>query len=339
MRGKGFFNGLLAGASFAPGQSGSGGHSERLPLAPSAPGLSVIHYIEDNATVSFEGRRYGFEEGTPVLLEILAAGDRVERTRREQAAMAMSRMSRHPVVATRLPELLRAAEREATADGRALFDRILMEVDDPGLLGYFEDVLRSETEPVRRFTAAYALARWNVVTGARELVDLVRCDYRRDAWYLARDVVAPSLSNLSEQNGWGMPVPECPSLPKGVKPSESAEYAKVQSELRAWLDANADRFPEVPAALRDQWRVYLQSPAEDHRQEREELKQRVRALIERLVSGLPATEAARRSARDGPRSWSGPGPCPLTIWHRRWSSRPARSGTSRAWKSSVHQKR
>ncbi len=75
-----------------------------------------------------------------------------------------------------------------------------------------------------------------------------------------------------------------------MKPSESAEFATLQGELQAWLDGNASRFPELPPALRDQWRVYLQPPAEDHREEREALKQRVRALIKRLVGALPDRE-------------------------------------------------
>lgn len=275
-----------ASGSFSAAQLETPVNAERLPLAPPVQGTNVSNYIEDYSTVSFEGRDYGFEEAAPALLEILAAGDRLDRMRREKASQAMSAISRHPVVATYLPELLRAAARETTWEGRELFDNVVDGIDDPALLGYFEDVLRTETEPTRRFMVAHALARWNVLTGVRELVELARCDYWINVRYLAGEALM-ALRDLSETNNWGMPVPKCFSLPKGVKPSESAEFAALQADLLAWLDANAHRFPEVPVALRDRWRVYLKPPAENHGREREALKQRVHALIERLVGRLP----------------------------------------------------
>jgi hypothetical protein len=298
----------VLGFTLTAARPGTAGDQERLPLAAPAQTPNEIMYIDDHSTVRFGGRDYEFEEAMPVLLQALSVTG-AEPSQRVEAAWGIGLIGNHPIVATYLPELLRLARAEQTFEVRGRLLMALSRIDDPTLLGYFEELLQNENDPFMRLLAAQALARWNVLDGIRELVQLLGSDSPSGSRPLAGEAII-ALQRLNEKNGWQIGVPiTCGAWPRGMKPSESAELTTLRADLTVWLDANAQRFPQLPAALREQWRVYLRVPAEDHTAERQALKRRVRTLIERLPAEAPDKEVrAANSARVEllTRAWSLP---------------------------------
>lgn len=218
-----------------------------LRLSP-APAADVAVRRDLPSTIVWNGRRYETSEGIEVLTRI-STDDLTGPKERESALVKLGTVAPSLHRTAHLPKLIALYERLTQQNEKRALIGCIAESDDLRGLPLFAKVLSDATDEIDRFQAAYALARWNVRQGVRELIGLLEFPEVGPEGQRFTDTVLKVLERLNRQRGWGIPDHDILERIAENDPhlTQEQKLSLYIAAIKEWFAENEHRFPDWKA--------------------------------------------------------------------------------------------
>jgi len=213
-------------------------------LDPS-PVAGTVKQQPTPTSIEWVGKEYDISEGVQALIR--ACSDK--NTDPDDRAAALHKLAEvAPALrgTPSIPRLVELYEAVTPQEEKRSLVGCIAASNDPRGLPFFAEVLGNSTDQVQRFQAAYALARWNVRRGVRELIGMFDSSIDgRDGLGFGEQVVKVfQLLNL--QKDWGAPDKEILQRIRVHEPELTKEQALslYARYIKQWFTENEHRFPD-----------------------------------------------------------------------------------------------